>query len=221
VIASGAALCLRAVRKQYAGGGAAVLAGVDLAVARGECVAILGPSGAGKSTLLKIAAGLLAPDAGAVEVDGDEPWRRGEAHAAAFRRRRLGVLFQGGELLPELDVETNAALPLLLDGRPDARACARRRLAEFGIGALARRRPAQLSGGEVVRAALARALVAAPRVILCDEPTGSLDPEAAGVVAGALRTAADRGAAVLVVTHDPALAAAADRRLQLVGGRLR
>lgn len=216
-----APLCLRGIHKQYAGAAAAALAGIDLEVEPQHCTAVVGHSGSGKSTLLRIAAGLLPADAGAVEVGGQQPWRRRATEAARFRRRHLGVLFQGFHLLAELDVLANVALPLLLDRQPDARPRAQRQLDQLGAGHLAGRRPAQLSGGEAVRAALARALVAGPRLLLADEPTASLDADTAALVIATLRRAADGGAAVLVVTHDRALAAAADRVLQLHAGRWR
>ena len=213
-------LLLRAVTKHYAKAPAPALAGIDLDVAAGEFVAIRGPSGTGKTTLLQIAAGLLRPDRGRVEIGGETPWQGREAAAASFRRRHVGFLPQGAPLLDELDVESNTALPLLLDRRADARSCARARLAALGVLALAGRRPRELSGGEALRVALARALVASPRLLLADEPTSHLDPEAAAVAIDALRAARANGTTVVAVTHDPAVAAAADRQLALAGGRL-
>lgn len=213
-------LCLQGIGKHYARALAPALAGIDLELENGQCLAITGPSGAGKSTLVRIAAGLLAADAGSVRIAGEQPWQAGENAAAAFRRRHIGMLFQGGHLLPELDAESNVALPLLLDGAADARERARQRLAAFGLQHLGRQYPAALSGGEVVRIALLRALVAAPQYVFADEPTGSLDPDSAALVAAALRAAADGGAAVLIVTHDRSLCTIADRHLELRAGKL-
>lgn len=213
-------LRLRGVRQHYARASRPVLDGIDLVVEPGQLVAIGGDSGAGKTTCWRIAAGLLAADAGEIVFGDRQPWRESARAAAAFRRRHLGLLFQGGFLLEELDVAQNVALPLLLDGSRDAPDRAHAALQRFGVEAIANRRPATLSGGERVRAALARAFVGRPEVLLADEPTASLDPNTATPVIHALRAAADDGAAVLVVSHDRELTAIADTALRLAGGKL-
>ncbi|MGE3171055.1 MAG: ABC transporter ATP-binding protein [Planctomycetota bacterium] len=214
-------LRLRGIQKAYRRAERTVLDGVDLDLEGGTLLAITGSSGAGKSTLLQIVGGLLRPGAGTVEILGQSPWTRGAARAAAFRRRHLGFLAQHPDLLPELDVVQNAALPRLLDGDPQAEALARHRLASFGVEALAARRPAQLSGGERQRVALARALLGDAALVLADEPTAHLDPDLAAVVLDALRGAAAGSRSVVVATHDPLLVAAADRVVHLEDGRLR
>lgn len=214
-------LRLRQISKHYARAATPALDAVDLEMAAGECVAITGASGAGKTTLLHVIGGLLAADGGSVEIAGARRWCNGAGDAAAFRRRSLGMLLQGGQLFPELDVETNVALPLLLDRRRDAHATARAQLASCGIAALATRRPHELSGGETVRVGLARALVSRPVLLLADEPTANLDDDNAGRVTRLLQTAAGAGTAVLVVTHDHGIAAVAQRRLRLDRGRLK
>ncbi|HEB53705.1 MAG TPA: ATP-binding cassette domain-containing protein [bacterium] len=211
----------RAIQKHYARAAKPTLAGVDLDVDTGEFVAVLGASGVGKTTLLHVLAGLLPSDEGTVEIAGEHPWSRREPERARFRRRTIGLLPQGAPLLDELDAVTNAALPLLLDGAPDADQRARTSLQALGVLDLAARRPRELSGGEALRVALARALVATPPLLLADEPTSHLDPDNARVAIAELRRARDRGCAVVAVTHDPEVAAAADQRLSLCDGRLR
>lgn len=198
----------------------AALRGVSLTVAPGELVAVVGPSGSGKSTLLHLLAGVDLPDAGSVVVAGVAVHLLSEDARAALRRRAIGLVFQGCNLVPLLTALENVALPLLLDGTPRSQAQARARaaLAAVGLAARAQHLPDRLSGGEAQRAAVARALVAAPPLVLADEPTGSLDAASADGVLALLRGAAAGGAAVLLVTHDPRAAAYADRIVRLADG---
>ena len=166
-------LRLRQLCKAYPG--QSVFAGVDLDLPAGEFVALVGESGVGKSTLLNVIAGLDEADAGEVWLDGAPLHSRPEPERARLRRERLGFVFQAFHVLPHLSVADNVALPLLLQGRPDAARVAAV-LAAVGLAALAQRMPSQLSGGQLQRVAIARALVHRPPLILADEPTGNLDP---------------------------------------------
>jgi putative ABC transport system ATP-binding protein len=212
----------RSLAKTYDTGGAKVLAlrGVDLAIARGEFVAIMGPSGCGKSTLLNLLAGLDRPTAGQVWLDGERIDELNETELARLRRRRIGVVFQFFNLMPTLSAVENVELPLLLVGRrrKDARRSANELLSELGIRDKHSAAPVQLSGGQQQRVALARALANTPDIVLGDEPTGNLDSAAAREVLGLLRDARDRGQTVLLVTHDARVAAAADRVITLRDG---
>ena len=212
----------RSLAKTYDTGGAKVLAlrGVDLAIERGEFVAIMGPSGCGKSTLLNLLAGLDRPTAGEVRLDGERIDQLSEAELARLRRRRIGFVFQFFNLMPTLSAVENVELPLLLVGRrrKDARRSANALLRELGIGDKHAAAPVQLSGGQQQRVALARALANTPDIVLGDEPTGNLDSAAARDVLGLLRGARDRGQTVLLVTHDARVAAAADRVITLHDG---
>jgi putative ABC transport system ATP-binding protein len=212
----------RGLAKTYDTGGAEVLAlrGVDLAVERGEFLAIMGPSGSGKSTLLNLLAGLDRPTAGEVRLDGDRIDRLSETELARLRRRKIGFVFQFFNLVPNLSVVENVELPLLLSGRGrrQARASAVELLSELGVGDKRGAAPALLSGGQQQRVALARALANTPEIVLGDEPTGNLDSAAAREVLALLRAARERGQTLLVVTHDARVAAAADRVVTLRDG---
>ena len=212
----------RSLAKTYDTGGAKVLAlrGVDLAIERGEFVAIMGPSGCGKSTLLNLLAGLDRPTAGEVRLDGERIDQLSETELARLRRRHIGFVFQFFNLMPTLSAVENVELPLLLVGRrrKDARRSANELLSELGIGDKHAAAPVQLSGGQQQRVALARALANTPDIVLGDEPTGNLDSAAAREVLGLLRGARDRGQTVLLVTHDARVAAAADRVITLRDG---
>lgn len=188
----------------------------------GEFVAVMGPSGSGKSTLLHLAGGLDAPTSGRVLVEGQDLGDLNAAGRAALRRRAVGYLFQDYNLLPALTAAENVAFPLELDAWPrtKARLTACAALEEMGISDLADRRPEDMSGGQAQRVAIARALVGPRRVVLADEPTGALDSETGTGVLRLLRERADRGAAVLMVTHEPRFAAWADRTLFLRDGRI-
>jgi putative ABC transport system ATP-binding protein len=195
------------------------LRGVSLAVAAGEIVAVVGPSGSGKSTLLVCLAGLDEPDGGTVVVAGETMTRRPEYERASLRARRIGMLFQSVNLLETFTVEANVALAQRLAGNVDA-ARGAALLADLGLAARARAYPRQLSGGEAARAGLAVACANDPVVILADEPTGEVDGGAEAAVLTLLRARADAGAGVVVVTHSPAVAAAADRTVALLDGRV-
>lgn len=204
-------------------GGVPLFEAVDLDLAPGELVAILGESGAGKSTLLNIVAGLDRAEAGTVTVSGTAITSLGEDELARWRRRRVGFVFQAFHLLPYLTVEENVALPLLLNGvaAGERRERAAGALAAVGMARFAQRKPASLSGGEMQRVAVARAVVHRPALVLADEPTGNLDEANAAATMQALRDAVKReGAAGLLVTHSAVAAAAADRVLRLAGRRL-
>jgi putative ABC transport system ATP-binding protein len=212
----------RNLAKTYDTGGAQVLAlrGVDLAIERGEFVAIMGPSGCGKSTLLNLLAGLDRPTAGEVWLDGERIDRLSETELARVRRRKIGFVFQFFNLVPTLSAVENVELPLLLVGRRrrDARRSANELLTELGIGDKHGAAPVQLSGGQQQRVALARALANTPDIVLGDEPTGNLDSASAREVLALLRAARDRGQTLLIVTHDARVAAAADRVVALRDG---
>jgi len=197
------------------------LRGMSIAVDEGEIVAVMGRSGSGKSTLLHCLAGILAPDAGEVYFDGERIDRLPDRRRVSLRRVSFGMVFQFGQLVPELPAVENIALPLLLMGqrRRTAVAEATRWLARVGLDGLGERLPGDLSGGQGQRAAVARALVARPRVVFADEPTGSLDTYAADHVMELLVGAArDQGAAVVVVTHEARVAGFADRTVILRDG---
>ncbi|MFC0038030.1 ABC transporter ATP-binding protein [Actinomadura rayongensis] len=206
----------------YGVGGRPILRDLGLGLAAGESIAVTGPSGCGKTTLLMALLGLVTPDSGTVTIAGTDITRLSARDLAAHRRAHLGVVFQFGELLPELSPVENVALPALLGGTRAGRAYreAARLLADLGVPA-AETPTGALSGGERQRTAVARALITRPGLLLADEPTGALDGDARDVVADLLFALPERhGCALLVVTHDEAVAARADRRLRLDQGRL-
>lgn len=199
-----------------------VLVDFDFTLDAGEFVVVTGPSGAGKSTLLHIAGGLDAPDSGTVAVTGKDVWSMSTAARAAFRRRNLGFVFQFFNLVPMLTAVQNVSLPLVLDGvsARSADARAQELLERIGLGDRAGHRPAELSGGQMQRVAVARALVARPSIILADEPTGNLDSHSSTEVLDLLRSLSDEdGAAVVMVTHDQTAARYGTRELHLIDGR--
>ncbi len=215
---------LRDVHRTYGDGETRVvaLAGVSLSVAGGELVAVMGPSGSGKSTLLHVAGGLDVPDAGTVHVDGLGLAALDRTQLAAVRRRAVGYVFQELNLVGTLTLAENVALPLELDGlaRGAARDQAMAALADVGVHPASDRFPDKVSGGQRQRVALARALVGTRRVLLADEPTGALDSVTAQEVMAVLRARVDTGVAGLLVTHDPRMAAWADRVVFMHDGRL-
>jgi putative ABC transport system ATP-binding protein len=200
-----------------------VLHGVDLAIQEGEVVALMGPSGSGKSTLLHLLGGLLVPDAGEVWLGGRRIDNLPERKRSGLRLTKMGFVFQFGDLVPELTVAENVELPLRLTGRRprEARRRALEMLARMGIAEQAGKRLDEVSGGEAQRAAVARALVHRPPVVLADEPTGSLDTATGELVLEALVDAArEQGTAVLLVTHELKVAAWAGRDVLLRDGRI-
>jgi len=209
----------RELHKSY--GLTPALRGASIAVDEGEIVAVMGPSGSGKSTLLHCLSGVLAPDGGEVHFAGQRIDRVSDRQRVHLRRTAFGLVYQFGQLVPELPAVENIALPLLLAGRP-RRAClaeAGEWLTRMGLSGLGDRLPGELSGGQGQRVALARALVARPRVVFADEPTGSLDSVGADEVMELLvATARKQGTAVLVVTHEPRVAAFADRTVLMRDG---
>lgn len=195
------------------------LQGVSLRLDAGEIVAVTGPSGSGKSTLLACLAGLDEPDGGIVRYGTESVSRRTEAERASLRARRIGMLFQSGNLLDHLTVEQNVTIAQRLAGRVD-RAEIVALLTSVGLADRSTATPTSLSGGEAARAGLAVALANNPTVILADEPTGELDEATAERLMAMLRTRANAGAAVLIVTHNPSVAANADREIRLLDGRI-
>lgn len=203
--------------------GGAILAGVELTLAPGEIMALVGRSGAGKTTLLYLAAGLCRPTSGRVLFDGADLATLRPRQVALLRRRRIGLVFQNNLSLSALPVWENAALPLLLEGTPqaEARRAAEGLLERFGLGRWAGASTAVLSGGQRRRLGMARAMIGRPDLILADEPTSDLDEataaEAEGLLFGWLRA---EGRAALIVTHSPSIERSADRTLRLADGRL-
>jgi putative ABC transport system ATP-binding protein len=207
------------LHKQF--GPTTALRGASLALGEGEVVAVMGPSGSGKSTLLHCLAGILRPDWGEVRYAGRRIDVLPDRDRVELRRTTFGFVFQFGQLVPELPVRENIALPLLLAGRRrrSALADADAWLARLGLDGLGDRVASELSGGEAQRAAVGRALVAGPRIVFADEPTGSLDSVAADDVMELLvDTARTQGASVLMVTHEPRVAAYADRTVLVRDG---
>lgn len=213
-------LALRCRGLRLALGGRPILEGIDLDVAPGAAVGIMGPSGSGKTTLLHCLAGLHKPDDGEVTVDSVATTKMTKRQRARFRLERVGMVFQFGELLEELTVEENVALPLRLRNRQDPERVASL-LSRVGLAERAASWPAELSGGEVQRVAIARALVGSPVLLLADEPTGALDEDLSEAVCGLLVSMARASGAVLVVaTHDPLVASAMDSVGRLRRGKL-
>ncbi len=198
------------------------LRGAGLAIEAGEVFAVMGPSGSGKSTLLHCLAGILTPDSGEVHFDGRRIDTLNEAERSALRRDTFGFVFQFGQLVPELTAEENVALPLLFSGvrRTAALAEARPWFARLGLDGLERRRSGELSGGQAQRVALARGLVARPKVLFADEPTGALDSLTGEQVMDLMVDAAqEEGTTVVLVTHEPRVAAHADREAIVRDGK--
>jgi putative ABC transport system ATP-binding protein len=198
-----------------------ILKGVDLTIGPGERVAVVGPSGSGKSSLIAVAAGLERPTAGRVDLFGQDLARLDEDRCARLRRGRVSLVFQSFHLLPNMTAEENVAAPLEIAGAPGAAQSAREWLERVGLTPRRGHYPHQLSGGEQQRVALARALAARPALLFADEPTGNLDAENAAVVASLMFDLIDEiGAALVMVTHDEALAAQVGRRVTMAGGRI-
>jgi len=212
------------VARVYPTGAMAVSAldGVTLEVRRGEFLAVMGPSGSGKSTLLNILAGLERPTRGAVVVDGADLSAMDEVSLATYRREKVGMIFQAFNLLPRYRVVENVALPLVFAGVPRERRLERARavLDRLGMGPRADHRPSQLSGGEMQRTAIARALVTDPALLLADEPTGNLDSANGEALLAVITELHARGQTVVLVTHDAAIASHAQRIVRMRDGRI-
>lgn len=209
------------VTKVYDGGVVAVDA-VDLSVASGELVALLGPSGCGKSTLLNLVGCIDLPTAGRVLIDGTATSDLNDARLTLLRRDRIGTIFQFFNLLPTLTIAENVGLPLVLQGRPRREISQRVKAALelVGIASKAAASPGTISGGQLQRAAIARAIVHEPAILLADEPTGNLDSSNGELVLGILRSLADGGQAILMVTHSGEAASRADRQVHMRDGKL-
>ncbi|WP_085315823.1 ABC transporter ATP-binding protein [Derxia lacustris] len=223
VVETQAAISVRGLRREVSDsvGTLVILDGIDFDIEAGQTVAIVGASGSGKSTLLGILAGLDSPTAGSVRYAGRDILADDEDGRARWRAANLGFVFQSFQLLPHLTALENVMLPLELAGAPDARARGRAALEAVGLGARLTHRPATLSGGEQQRVALARAFVAEPRVLLADEPTGSLDAQTGEqIVQLMFDLVARHGTTVVLVTHDRALAGRCGRVLTMQAGRL-
>jgi putative ABC transport system ATP-binding protein len=214
-----AGLAAKGLYRFFHAGGVETIAlrDVSLAIEPGEFVALVGPSGSGKSTLLACLAGLDEPDGGTVDVMGERLSHRPEKVRTGLRARYIGLLMQNGNLFEHLSVRENAALQQRLSGSDENLPAL---LAAVGLTGRAHHRPGQLSGGEAARAGLCVALAARPGVLLCDEPTAELDRENEQEIIGLLVQRRDMGAAILVATHSPILAAEADRVLTIADGRL-
>jgi putative ABC transport system ATP-binding protein len=198
-----------------------ILRDIDLEVTPGEAVAVVGASGSGKSTLLALLAGLDTPTSGAVELDGVDLFTLDEDRRAELRGRMLGFVFQSFQLLPALNALENVMLPLELSNQPDAEQLAEQMLRRVGLAERLHHYPKHLSGGEQQRVALARAFVVRPKLLLADEPTGSLDAESGAAVIGLLfELNREYGTTLVLVTHDEALAARCGRIVRLVAGRI-
>lgn len=219
-------LAAEGLTKQYptgAGGTLDVLRGIDLEIAEGEFVAIVGESGTGKSTLLHLLGGLDRPTEGQVQFRGQPLSKLSDEALARFRNRHLGFVFQFHHLLPEFTALENVAMPALLQNQSlrSVQARARALLDRLGLESRYDHRPTQLSGGEQQRVAVARALMNAPDMVLMDEPTGNLDTTTAHALHEEIvRLRTEEGRAFVVVTHNPALAALADRVLRVEAGRI-
>ena len=211
------------VSKRYDSDGSPAVAHVSMQVARGESVAIMGPSGSGKSTLLNLIAGLDRPTSGTVTVGGERVDTLSETGLARYRRRQVGMIFQFFNLLDDMTVLDNVLLPAQLAGQParQARGRADELLAALRIGQHADAYPARLSGGERQRVAIARALVNRPALLLADEPTGALDTATGEAIGELLLDLNSSGQALIVVTHNPDLAARYARRvIEIVDGQI-
>ena len=214
------ALAVNSVTKEY--GSVRALDGVSFEIAPGEMVALVGPSGCGKSTLLNLAGCIDLPTSGSVLVDGHQTNRLNDDALTALRRDRIGTVFQFFNLLPAMTVAGNVALPLILQRCPQKELDRRveEALEAVGIADKAASYPSQLSGGQAQRAAVARAIIHKPALVLADEPTGNLDSHSGITVLQLLRDIADRGQTILMATHSPEAAKRCDRSIHLQDGKL-
>jgi putative ABC transport system ATP-binding protein len=198
-----------------------ILRGIDLDVPQGQTLALLGPSGSGKSSLMAVLSGLERASGGSLKVAGEDFERLGEDALARARRGRIGIVLQAFHLLPTMTAQENVATPLELAGEPDAWARAVAELEAVGLGHRLSHYPAQLSGGEQQRVAVARAMAPRPPLIFADEPTGNLDTATGEQIADLLfARRAETGATLIVITHDPALAERCERIVTLADGRI-
>jgi len=195
---------------------------ISLTVEEGEFVALSGPSGSGKTTFLNVAGLLDTFDAGTYRLDGVDVSRLDDRSQSRIRNQKIGFIFQGFNLIPDLDVFDNVDVPLRYRGLPagERRQRIERSLGQVGLGGRLRHLPSQLSGGQQQRVAIARALAGEPRLILADEPTGNLDTATAHEIMELLRGVNDDGTTILMVTHDPGCAAHSNRQLHILDGRL-
>ncbi len=215
---------LSQIRKTYKQGGNEIRAldGIDLHIASGEFVAIMGPSGSGKSTLLNVLGALDRPDQGRYLLNQEEISAMNDDAASDIRNRSIGFVFQSFHLLPRLSVLENVLLPQRYSNSPDAQAETRARqlLDRIGLAKRMDHKPGELSGGQLQRAAIARALLNQPALLLADEPTGNLDSKSAADVLGLLAELHAGGQTLVLVTHDPAVAARAQRTIHLADGKV-
>lgn len=215
-------LHLENIYKIYPTGNTEALRGVNLYVRQGEYISIVGASGSGKTTLMNILGCLDTPSAGKYELDGVAVENLSGRALAAVRNRKIGFIFQGFQLVPELTALENVELPLVLRGTDRAlrRTLAKQALASVGLSGRIRHRPAELSGGQQQRVAIARAIAASPSVILADEPTGNLDPAATADILSLLEKLNKRGRTVVLITHDRQVAARAGRTITISNGQI-
>jgi putative ABC transport system ATP-binding protein len=221
VVPAHAAIEARGLTRVYGEGTTAVeaLRGVDIDVKSGELVAVMGPSGSGKSTLMHILAGLDTPTAGTVTIAGTEITALGDSELTRLRRKHIGFVFQFFNLLPMLNAEENVLLPLSIAGETPDRAWLDELLTKMGLDKRRDHRPAELSGGEQQRVAIARSLVTRPTILFADEPTGNLDSKTGGEILDLIRDSVDSyGQTTVMVTHEPRAASTADRILFLSDG---
>lgn len=215
-------LCLRNVCKIYDRGQVTALRSVDLHVARGEYLSVTGASGSGKTTLMQIMGCLLRPTSGEYRLEGVDVGALDEGARTALRARKIGFVFQNFRLLPRMNVVENVALPLTFQGieRAEREARAVDALCMVGLGNRLRHDPATLSGGQQQRVAIARALCAGPNILLADEPTGNLDPNAAAEILRLFDRLHESGRTIVLITHDRAAAARAERTIRMENGRI-
>jgi putative ABC transport system ATP-binding protein len=219
----GAAVAAYDLTRRYGDGDSAVEAvrGVSLEIPTGEFTAIMGPSGSGKSTLMHLLAGLDRPTEGTVEIAGEDITTMGDKQLTLLRRTHIGFVFQAFNLVPTLNAEENITLPLSIAGRKVDRDWVDSVIERVGLDDRRTHRPAEMSGGQQQRVAVARALVSEPTVVFADEPTGNLDSKSSAEVIDLLREAATvYGQTIVMVTHDPVAARAADRTIHLADGRV-
>ena len=209
--------------KVYGKGETAVhaLKNIDFEAEAGEFVAVTGPSGSGKSTLLHLLGGVDLPSSGTVRIEGQDIFQKREKELAAFRRRRIGFVFQFYNLIPVLTAEENIRVPLMLDGQPVDEAFLNELLGTLGLSERRNHLPSQLSGGQQQRVAIGRAIVHKPSIVLADEPTGNLDTQNGREILALLKSSVRQyGQTLILITHDPSVAAQADRVVTMQDGRI-